>query len=165
MCPVTAGSSVVTELVAPAAVSLEKSATHHGEGEVGDTVSYSVTRPNAGGVPLTDVIIADEMDVLSELTYNWPSTTGVLAPGEHVTATAEYTVTAADVDAGEILNEALISGTDPSGTRIMDDDTNKVTLTGLAVTGASIVTALGIALAIIVLGIVLLRTRGRKETV
>ena len=69
------------------------------------------------------------------------------------------------MEAGEVVNVATISGTTPAGETVNDDDSVKVSFTGLAVTGASILTAVGIALALLVLGIVLLRARGRKETV
>lgn len=163
--PITDQSTVTTELPANAVINLEKSAEHVGEGEVGDIITYNFTGTNNGNVTLTDVVLTDEMEGLGEITYNWQSTTGQLAPGEQLTATVQYVLTAADIDAGEVVNSATISGISPSGDTVTDDDSAKVTFGGLAVTGASILTAVGIALALLVLGIFLMRARGRKETV
>lgn len=56
-------------------------------------------------------------------------------------------------------------GVDPAGDTITKEDTDKVTFGGRAATGASILIAVGIALFAIQLGIVLMRSRSRKETV
>ena len=163
--PVTGQSTVVTELPANAVIDLEKTAEHRGKGEVGDTITYNFTGTNNGNVTLTDVVLVDEMEGLGEITYNWQSTTGQLAPGEQLTATADYVLTEADVKAGEVVNVATISGATPAGDAVNADDSVKVSFTALAVTGASILSAVGIALALLVLGVVLMRARSRKETV
>jgi uncharacterized repeat protein (TIGR01451 family) len=60
---------------------------------------------------------------LSEVTYGeWPTAAGVLAPGESVTATAVYTVTQEDRDAGGVLNTATTTGTPPTGPPVTDED-------------------------------------------
>ena len=163
--PVTDSSTVVTPLEANADITLVKTGVLNGDGEVGDVITYTFTGTNTGAVTLTNVMITDELEGLGALDYHWPSAAGILAPGEQVIATAQYTLTQADIDAGEVENFAAIEGTSPAGDPITADDTNTITWTGLAVTGASILTALGIALFTIALGIVLVRARGRKETV
>ncbi|MDN4613931.1 hypothetical protein P5G50_05635 [Leifsonia sp. F6_8S_P_1B] len=87
-------------------------------GAAGDSVSYRITATNSGTVTLTAVTISDELAGLSALQYAWPGSVGVLAPGQAVTATASYTVTQADVDAGSVLNVASASGTDPRGNSV-----------------------------------------------
>src|SRR5699024_5544629 len=146
--PVTDQSTVVTELPSNAIIDLAKTAEHPGEGEVGDTITYHLTGTNNGNVTLTDVELVDEMEGLGDMTYNWQSATSHLAPGEELTATVTYVLTEADVEAGEVVNVATISGTTPAGETVNDDDSAKVSLTGLAVTGASILTAVGIGLAL-----------------
>src|SRR5690606_31054557 len=79
------------------------------------TVEYSFTATNTGNVTLTDVSITDPLEGLSALTYDWATATaeGVLAPNESVTATATYTVTQADRDAGAVLSPPSTVGTGP----------------------------------------------------
>ena len=81
----------------------------------GDVVEYEFTATNTGNVTLTGVSITDPMEGLSELVYTWPGEVGVLAPGESVTATATYTLTAADIDRGDVVNNATVVGTPPGG--------------------------------------------------
>src|SRR5690606_25492644 len=73
---------------------------------------------NNGNVTLTDVSISDPLPGLSALTYDWSDArgTGVLAPGDTVTATATYTLTQADVDNGSVVNTATAVGTPPDVT-------------------------------------------------
>ncbi|POH66615.1 hypothetical protein C3B61_08665 [Cryobacterium zongtaii] len=89
----------------------------------GDTIAYSFTATNTGNVTLSAVTIADELDGLSEISYGvWPAASGVLAPGQSVTATASYLVTQADRDAGTVDNTATTTGTPPSGPSVSDED-------------------------------------------
>ncbi|MBO1738489.1 DUF11 domain-containing protein [Leifsonia sp. TF02-11] len=98
-------------------------------GAVGDRVDYTFSATNTGNVPLTGVTIADPLPGLSALTYRWPGTPGTLVPGESVTATATYVLTAADVDAGAVVNSATATGTDPGGDPVTGDDTTTVSIT------------------------------------
>ncbi|OYC97936.1 hypothetical protein CI089_05275 [Microbacterium sp. Yaish 1] len=100
------------------AISLEKSGALDG-----DAIAYSFTATNTGDVTLTDVAIADVLPGLSEITYGaWPGASGVLAPGQSVTATATYALTQADRDAGVVENTATVVGTPPTGDPVTDED-------------------------------------------
>jgi uncharacterized repeat protein (TIGR01451 family) len=97
-----------------------------GTGVLGDTVTYSFTATNTGNVTLTGVAVADELDGLSALTYTWPGAPGTLLPGGVATATATYTLTQANIDAGFVDNAATVSGTPPTGAPVTDDDDERI---------------------------------------
>ncbi|WGD37421.1 hypothetical protein [Lysinibacter sp. HNR] len=112
---------------------LSKSANYTGSGPgdalvAGDTITYTLLAVNTGNVTLNDVVISDPLQGLSELTYEWPSSAGVLAPAEFVTATAEYTVTQDDVDAETLPNTATVRGTAPDDTEVSDQDSVTIDL-------------------------------------
>ena len=77
---------------------------------LGDTINYTFLVTNTGNVTLHDVGVTDS----KVGTVTCPATT--LAPQTQTTCTASYTVTQADVDAGEVLNTATSHGTPPGGT-------------------------------------------------
>ena len=91
----------------------------------GKTLRYSFEVRNTGNVTLSDIAITDSLSDsgLSEVSFDWDNSSsdatgdGKLAPGETVTATAAYTITQGDVDAGKVKNTASVSGKTPS-----DDD-------------------------------------------
>ena len=113
---VTSPPSTATVAAAPApALTLVKSASPAGTISAGEVITYSFTVTNAGNVTI-DGIAIDEgafsgTGALSPVTC--PVTT--LAPGEQTTCTATYTVTQADVDAGQVTNTATAGGTAPGG--------------------------------------------------
>jgi len=153
-----------TPLPPAAGVELEKTGEVSGAAEAGDSITFRFTGTNTGNVTLSDVSISDELDGLGELSYNWPGVPGTLAPGERVTATALYTVTDEDAETGAVHNTATISGADPSGTSVDDDDSTTVTLGALAGTGISApLGALVVGLLVTVLGALLLVLRGRQR--
>src|SRR5699024_8587165 len=88
-----------------------------GAGSVsGDLLTYSFEVTNTGSLTLDGVEVQDELQGLSEISYgDWPGESGVLAPGESVTATADYMLTQADFDAGAVDNTATATGNSPSG--------------------------------------------------
>ena len=113
-------SNEVTLATTPPAPALTttKSGSVSGAAGVGSTVTYTFGAQNTGNVTLTGVVINDPLPGLSALTYSWPGTSGVLQPGQTVTATATYTVTQADVDAGRVRNTASSTGKSPAGTDV-----------------------------------------------
>ncbi|MEZ5191696.1 MAG: hypothetical protein R2734_03705 [Nocardioides sp.] len=64
---------------------------------------------NTGNTTLTGVTVNDP----KVGTVTCPVTT--LAPGASTTCTATYTITQADVDAGQVVNTATTTGTPPAG--------------------------------------------------
>jgi len=103
----------------------------------GEPIAYSFVVANVGTVSLTGIEIADP------LVPNVSCSTTSLAPLEVAVCTGTYTVTQADVDRGEVLNEASVSAVPPVGDPIVDTDRETtafvsnpgLTLTKLAPTG------------------------------
>src|SRR5690606_32404751 len=91
-----------------------KTVTSTGPYAEGDTISYQFVVTNTGDVVLTGVAVVDPLPGLSPIAYAWPGAEGVLEVGQSVIATATYTVTAADVNAGNVHNSATAEGTPPS---------------------------------------------------
>ncbi|MBD8585883.1 DUF11 domain-containing protein [Frigoribacterium sp. CFBP 8766] len=128
--PVSATDAVPLVLPSSPALAVDKEArwADGGSGRVGDVVEYRVSVVNAGTVTLADVVVSDPLPGLSGFTYTggtadgWPDEAGVLAPGESVVATARYTVTQADVDAGSVVNAASASGVPPTGAAAVASD-------------------------------------------
>lgn len=118
--------NVTTEIAQTPHLSLEKVADSDvidpaGEG---DKINYTFTVTNDGDTTVSGVSIVDDLHGISDITYDWTNTVsgdGTLAPGESVTATAEYAVTQDDVDAGEVVNTATANGTTPTGTDVASE--------------------------------------------
>ncbi|WP_428230930.1 DUF7507 domain-containing protein [Flavobacterium sp.] len=93
-----------------AELSLIKTASMISCGKVGDIITYNFEVMNTGDVPITDIYITDPMPGMS-ISGNHIAT---LAAKATVTLTGTYQITAADVQAGKIVNSAKVTGTDPS---------------------------------------------------
>ena len=120
--PVDDEDSTDTPVTAGPALSLDKSAgpvvDADGNGpDAGDTVDYTFEVSNTGNVTLTGIGVTDP----TVAGVVCPDTT--LAPGDTTTCTATYTLTQADVDAGEVVNTATASGTPPTGPPVEATDT------------------------------------------
>lgn len=84
--------------------------------QVGDTLTYSFTVTNTGNVDLTDVQVVDPM-----LGGALLSPTISLAVGANQSFNETYVLTQADIDAGQVVNNADTSGRDPYNTLVEDD--------------------------------------------
>ena len=87
---------------------------------VNDTITYTIVVTNTGNVPLTNVVVDDELDGVTfvqsdDYTINGDGNAVIdtLAVNASVTLTATYTVTAADVAAGYVHNEVTANGINP----------------------------------------------------
>jgi uncharacterized repeat protein (TIGR01451 family) len=116
---VTDTDSASVQLTSHPSIDLVKTAST-GATEVGDTITYTYDITNTGDVTLTSITLND--DVLGPIT---PAKT-TLAPGEPTTGTATHVVTQQDLDAGEIVNVATVTGTPPTGPDVTDNDTETV---------------------------------------
>ena len=88
------------------------------DASAGDKVPCTAEVMNTGNttarkVALTSAMLEEAGLVLSP---EWPSGEAVLAPGEKITAAAEYTLTQADIDAGRITIDVKAEAEGPDGT-------------------------------------------------
>ena len=92
----------------------DKRATTADFDAAGDVITYEFDVENTGNVTLTGLVITD--DIIASVSC--PQST--LAPAAAMVCSASYTVTQADVDAGEVVNNASASGTPPPGLPIVE---------------------------------------------
>ena len=87
-----------------------------GFAQVGETISYAFEVTNTGNVVITDVTVSDPL-----LTVNGgPLASLAVGASDATTFTGTYTLTQADIDAGEVENQATATGQDPTGTAVSD---------------------------------------------
>ena len=86
----------------------------------GDTITFTFTVANRGNVTLDGqtLSIADTMTGLSSITCpaagsDWPEPDETLTPGDTVTCSATYTLTQADIDAGQVVNPQAVATITP----------------------------------------------------
>ena len=86
--------------------------------QLGETIKYAVTVTNDGNLTANDVAISDELAGV-QLAEGQNANVGTLAPGASATVNYVYTVTEADVLAGNVRNNATATGT-PNGGGTLD---------------------------------------------
>ena len=135
--------------------------------DAGETIEYKFTATNTGTVTLEGLQIDDPM--LREAGVNVECSTTALAPGESVSCTATYTVTAADIESGTpIRNVAGAKANGPEGAVFSpkaDTETkvDKKDESPLAITGGVSLLAAGIGGTLLLAGLALaLITRRRR---
>ncbi|MBK7219383.1 MAG: hypothetical protein IPH95_20570 [Candidatus Promineofilum sp.] len=118
--PVNSNQDTVTvPAVQLPGLTLDKDTTTANFDNAGDTISYSYKVTNSGNVPLTPpYAVADD-----KATVSCPQTPNPLMPGAFITCTATYTVTQADVDAGEVVNVASATAKHGQNTITSNEDT------------------------------------------
>ncbi|MBF4625759.1 LPXTG cell wall anchor domain-containing protein [Clavibacter sp. VKM Ac-2872] len=115
---VTPPSDVTVPIEPAPAITVVKSASPNDAASftVGQKITYSFVITNTGNTTLMNVTVNETefsgSGELSEISYP----TRTLAPGEQTTATATYTLTQADIDAGKVTNTATSTGTPPGNT-------------------------------------------------
>ena len=96
---------------AKAGISFTKSADRTTGLRQGETVRYTIKVKNTGNVTLTGVKVSDSL-----VKFKGDKGKNIkLAPGKTAKITYNYTVTAADVRAGRVVNTATARGTAPNG--------------------------------------------------
>ena len=114
----------VTPLVPRPAITLVKTADTSGLGTPplpGDVITYAFRIENTGNVTLSNVTVTDTLPGI--VLAGGPIAS--LAPGavDAATFTASYTLTPADIAAGQVINLAQVTGTPPAGPNVTDTDT------------------------------------------
>ncbi len=98
---VATSATVVVPALPITALSIVKSSSATEFVKIGDKISYTITATNTGNVTLINVVMSDpNASLISCAPTN-------LTPGQALTCTAVHTVTAADVAAKVILNQAF----------------------------------------------------------
>lgn len=90
-------------------LSLTKTAEPDQFTDVGDEITYTLTAVNTTDRTIANVVITDEL--LPDLDCD-PDQPATLAPGESLVCTGVYTITQEDVDNGEVVNVAFVTGDD-----------------------------------------------------
>src|SRR5690625_4430957 len=116
---VTDSDSTSTELDRHPDIELVKEVISSGPYGLDDAIDYEITATNTGNVTLFDVEISDPL--LGALDCD-PSQPADLAPGEGLVCEGSYTVTQADVDAGEVVNSATVDAKDPEDNDVPEED-------------------------------------------
>ncbi|MDP2774641.1 MAG: hypothetical protein Q8O61_13900, partial [Nocardioides sp.] len=122
--------STTTTIAAQAGIDLVKTASAvndlNGNGtDAGDTITYTFKVTNTGTVTLTDLVLDDPK--VGPVTC--PATP--LAPGASVDCSPRtYSITEADVTAGQVHNTAIVRGTAPDGDEVDDDDSTTTQIVG-----------------------------------
>ncbi|MBN9229212.1 MAG: hypothetical protein J0I93_00050, partial [Legionella sp.] len=111
----------VTPLTQNPAIALVKTAVFNDTNadtfaQVGETITYTFTVTNTGNVTINGLVINDTQIGLT----NAAVTPATLAPGATGTATATYVLTQTDINAGQISNTAIATGTTPQGGTVHD---------------------------------------------
>ncbi|MBM4463362.1 MAG: hypothetical protein FJ012_08510, partial [Chloroflexi bacterium] len=91
--------------------------------DVGDKINYTFTVTNTGNVTLTNIYVTDPKVTVS----GGPIT---LLPGasDSTTFTGSYTLTQADINAGQVDNTATATGKDPGNNDVTNTDDETVTI-------------------------------------
>ena len=122
--PPTCPDCTATPLTQIKSIALVKTANTATTRGLGDTIIYTFSVTNTGNTTLTNVVVTDPMVGLTIA----GSPIASLAPGATNTSiTGTYSITQADVNAGNVTNTALVTAKDPQGNDVID--TSGTTLT------------------------------------
>jgi len=114
--PISVATSPVTSIaLRSASLEMTKTVDAKTYDAIGDVLTYLVTVTNSGSVTMSAVAVSDASPGAGAFDLDCAALPQVLAPGNGGTCTATYTVTQADLDAGQVVNRTRASATDPGG--------------------------------------------------
>ena len=103
---------------------VNKKASPSKNAKEGTVITYTITVKNTGNVTISGIDVSDTL-----VNFSGNDTNNItLGPGDTATITYSYKVTAADVEAGSVVNTATATGTAPDGTT-KPSDSDSVTVT------------------------------------
>ncbi|MFZ0667615.1 MAG: hypothetical protein WAM97_17835 [Acidimicrobiales bacterium] len=112
-------SSVTVQATgATSGLALVKSAVTSAYGAAGDVLDYDYTVTNTGTTTVSDIAVTDNLVA----SVSCPDSS--LAPNGSETCTGSYSVSQADVDAGNVTNTATASGTDSDGKSVTSNSSS-----------------------------------------
>ncbi|GGA75853.1 DUF7507 domain-containing protein [Ornithinibacillus halotolerans] len=126
--------TITNKLIVNPEITLVKEANRDGL-VAGEQIEFTFTVTNTGNVPLDNIQLADELEGISEITFETVNgeeiddpTAIVLKPQDILIAKATYTITQEDVDSGQVINHATVTGTSttPDQTTVKDEDDVKI---------------------------------------
>jgi len=118
--PVTPVDSAVVDAVSNPSMTFAKRALRSDFSAVGDILTYEFDVVNDGSVTLNNILITDDLIA----SVSCPATT--LAPGANMVCSANYTVTQADIDTGEVINNASVNAEPADGSPLAPVDSQAV---------------------------------------
>jgi gliding motility-associated-like protein/uncharacterized repeat protein (TIGR01451 family) len=131
----------ITNLCQSGSIVIVKEAAYDAGGDCtqpGKAIDYTFTVTNGGNVSLSGIVVDDPLlgGVLAGPDSGDDDGDGELDVRETWIYTGSYIITQADIDAGEVMNQATAEGTAPDGTVVSDASgstsaTNDVTITVL----------------------------------
>ncbi|WP_102944949.1 OmpA family protein [Stenotrophomonas sp. VV52] len=93
--------------------------------DAGDTISYAFVVTNNGNVTLNNITVADPLPGTSPIVCP----PGPVAPGGSITCSSTvYTITQANMDAGQVVNTATAQGVPPTGPAVTGEDSTTTPL-------------------------------------
>ncbi|MCK7590038.1 hypothetical protein M0G43_05580, partial [Subsaxibacter sp. CAU 1640] len=138
---ITENDTTVTTLCQSAAIALIKTGVFNdGDGDscsdVGETITYTFTVTNEGNASITNVVLDDPMlGGTIALSSGDTDSDGELDVDEAWIYTSDYTITQTDIDAGQVSNQATVTGTSTGGVDVSDlSDDNSITENDTTVT-------------------------------
>ena len=105
-------------------ISLVKTATFNDEmngdgfAQVGESITYNFVITNTGNVPLSNVIVTDNL--AGVVVSGGPILTLGVGQSDEDTYTANYFIQQSDINFGSVSNQALVNGVSPGGVNAQD---------------------------------------------
>ena len=93
---------------------------------VSETIDYEFTITNQGNVSLSSILLTDPL-VTNAVYTSGDDGDGILQIGETWICNGSYAITQQDIDAGEVVNSASVSGTSPTAVVVSDISGDTVT--------------------------------------
>ena len=124
--------TIVDALCQDAMISLEKTGVFNddnGDGvpQVGETITYNFTVINTGNVTLYNITIEDPLPGV--VVEGGPIAVLEIGESDSTTFSATYSITQEDIDNGQVINQAIVTGEQEDGTEVTDESDDPINTT------------------------------------